>query len=339
VKLLDTAMVKPLVSPIPPINETLHLLNPLSEQPVTLYGGSLSWVKEAPTLEGGGQWESTQAAIFRSYRRELFRRLSYVALLADEVQVEQPLRKLQDGLNGRDIPSGVVLIPPSEDPVIINSLAVHPESGLRISLKRRIAKAFERTGRGGSALSSYVADREEWAGVLDSHFMEVHNAPKGCALVVSQSLVGLYPTWLFDRIGDSRILKCVSLTVHFPLTLDEFSKAVQKCTAEIARVISRCGSSLGRPGLQFYEEILPEFTELQRKFRIVGPSATVTLMCVGDVGQRVVRIPLVALELGENQEYALELRDGTTVCLSVPPWRLGQTIPTQEADYEFKFDE
>ena len=162
-KLLDTAMIRPLVSPVPPINETLHLLNPRSEQPVTIYGGSLSWLRETPTLDSGGQWESTQAAIFRSYRRDLFRRLSYVALLADEVQVEQPLRKFQDGLNGRDVPSGVVLIPPSEDPVIINSLAVHPVSGLRISLKRRIAKAFEKIGRGGSALSSYVADREEWA--------------------------------------------------------------------------------------------------------------------------------------------------------------------------------
>lgn len=237
------------------------------------------------------------------------------------------------------MPSGVVLIPPAEDPVIINSLAVHPESGLRVSLKRRIAKAFEKIGRGGSALSSYVAHREEWAGVLDGHFMEAHKAPQGCGLVVDQALVGLYPTWLSDRIGDSRMLKCVSLTVQFPLSFAECTKAVQDCTREVARVRSLCCSSLVRPGLQFYKEVLPEFTALQQKFRIAGPSATVTLMCVGDVRQRDVRIPLVALELQEDPRYALELRDGTTVYLSVPPWHLGQTIPALESDYEFESDE
>jgi hypothetical protein len=45
------------------------------------------------------------------------------------------------------VPAGVVLIPPSEAPGIINSLAVFPESPLRLSLKRRIEKAFESTGR------------------------------------------------------------------------------------------------------------------------------------------------------------------------------------------------
>jgi hypothetical protein len=321
------------------VNLTLHILDPQSQHPVTLYGGSLSWLKESPTLEGGGQWKSTHAAIFRSYRRDLFRRLSYVALLADEVQVEQPLKKLQQALNGRDVPSGVVLLPPDEERAVFNSMAVHPESELRVSLKRRIAKAFEKTGRGGNALSTYVTDREEWAEILDRYFMEAHEAREGCGLVVNQALLGLYPTWLSDRIGDSRMLKCVSLAVQFPLAFTECAKAVQECTRKVARALSLCRSSITRPGLQFYKEILPEFTALQHEFRIAGPSATVTLMCVGDVREREVRIPLLALELYENPEYELELRDGTTVYLTVPPWKLGQTIPPREGDYEIKLVE
>ena len=57
-----------------------------------------------------------------------------------------------------------------------------------------------------------------------------------------------------------------------------------------------------------------------------------TLMFVGDVLQRDVRVPLVGLELQEDPDYALELLDGTTVHLSVAPWRLGQTIPGVESD-------
>jgi hypothetical protein len=339
VKLFNTAIVKSLVSPIPPVDFNLHILNPHSQHPVTLYGGSLSWLKERPTLEERGQWESTHAAIFRSYRRDLFRRLSYISLLADEVQVEQPLKKLQQGLKGRDVPSGIRLLPPDEERAVINSLAVHPEADLRVSLKRRIAKAFERTGRGGNALSSYVADREEWAGILDGYFMEAHEAQEGYGLIVNQALLGLYPTWLSDRIGDARMLKCVSLTVQFPLSFAECAPAVQECTRKVAQVLSHCRSSTDRPGLQFYKEILPEFSALQHEFCVAGPSVTITLMCVGDVRERQIRIPLIGLELYEEPDYELELRDGTTIHLTVPPWNLGQTIPPLEGDYEIKLVE
>jgi len=339
VKLLDTAIVKSLVSPVPPVGINLHMLNPQSQHPVTLYGGSLSWLNDTPTLEERGQWESTHAAIFRSYKRDLFRRLSYISLLADKVEVEQPLKKLQQGLNGRDVPSGIRLLPPNEEPAVINSLAVHPEADLRVSLKRRIAKAFQRTGRGGSATSSYVADREEWAGILDRYFMEAHESSGGSGLVVNQALLGVYPTWLSDRIGDARAYKCVSLTVQFPLLLAECALAVQNCARKVGQVLSHCRSSINQPGLQFYKEIIPEFTALQREFRVAGPSVSITLMFVGDVRDRQIRIPLIGLELYEEPDYELELRDGTTIHLTVPPWNLGQTIPPLEGDYEIKLVE
>jgi len=336
--LFDTALINPLVAPVPPVNETLHLLNPHSRQPVTIYDSSPNWIKDTPTLDGE-MWTTTQAAIFSSFKHELFRRLSYVALLASEVRVEYPLTKLKVGLEATEVPAGVVFIPPPDDTVMINSLAVFPESSLRHSFKRRIEKAFENSGRGGSALTSFIADREYWAGVLDEHFMAAHTSPAGRIVVVNKSLIGLYPDWLGQRSDDPRAVRCVLLTLHLPLDFASYSGALSTCEAEISRVMSFCKASLALAGLQFYEQVIPELTKLQNRYRLSGACVILSLIYVCDVARDTVRIPVVALELRENPVYALQLLDGTTLELSRPPWHLGQSIPPFEGNDEFKNEE
>jgi len=246
---------------------------------------------------------------------------------------------LEVGLAATEVPAGVVFIPPPEDPVIINSLAVFPESSLRQSLKRRIAKAFESTGRGGSALTSFIADREYWAGVLDEHFMAAHVSPAGHIVVVNKSLIGLYPDWLGQRSEDSRAVRCVLLTLHFPLEFASYSRTLTECEAKISRVMSFCKASLALDGLQFYERVIPELTELQNEYRLSGDCVILSLMYVCDVARNTVRVPIVALELRETPVYALQLLDGTTLGLSRPPWRLGQSIPPFEGNDEFNNEE
>lgn len=333
--LFDAALINPLVSPVPPINEALHILNPLSQQLVTVFDSSPNWMSDAPTL-GGEQWQTTQAAIFSSFKRDFFRRLSYVAMLANEVQVEHSLIKLDVGLAASEVPAGVVLIPPSKDPVIINSLAVFPECSLRSSLKRRIEKAFESTGRGGTALTSFIADREYWAGVLDERFTAAHTSPVGRVVMVNRSLVELYPEWLGQRSDDPRSVRCVLLTLQLPLEPALYAIALRACEAKIAHVMSLCEASIALPGLQFYERVLPELTKLQNEYRITGDCAILSLIIVGDLSRDEVRVPVVALELREHPLYALQLLDGTTIEMSLPPWHLGQTIPPLETNGEFQ---
>lgn len=340
--LFRTAFIKSLISALIQPNFYLHLIRPKSQKPMTLFNSSLSYLGETPALERGERWETTHAAIFNSFKQEFCRQLSYVAVLANEVRVEHTLERLDGALVPGELPRGVVL-KRSEREYVINSLAVHPESRLSLSLKRRIAKALEDNDH-TNPLSSLIEDREYWAGVVDECFMAAHSSDDDCIFLVDNSLIPLFPRWISEQLGGPGEVRCVSLTLHFPLAIDEYARGWRECESSLSTLLSICESSLLQPSLRFYREVTPHLTEIQNRYKTTGPGVVLTLMLLSDIKKHKVRIPIAGFELRENRSYRLQLTDGTEIYMRVPPWKLGQTFPARDDDdddyrIEVRFEE